>query len=66
MAAAMFKANPNAFQTLERLAAAAERRYVKAIRELERGRDARWTEWSTIRKQSVRAPLNVMVAGGLK
>ena len=38
MAAAMFKANPNAFQTLERLAAAAERSYFKALRELERGR----------------------------
>ena len=37
MAAAMFKANPNAFQTLERLAAA-ERSYCKALRELERGR----------------------------
>ena len=37
MAAAMFKANPNAFQTLERLAAA-ERSYFKALRELERGR----------------------------
>ena len=39
MAAAMFKSNPNAFQTLERLAAAAERSYFKAIRELERGRE---------------------------
>ena len=38
MAAAMFKANPNAFLTLERMAAAAERSYFKAIRELERGR----------------------------
>ena len=38
MAAAMFKANPNAFQTLERMAAAAERSYFKALRELERGR----------------------------
>ena len=40
MAAAMFKANPNAFQTLERMAHAAERSYFKAIRELERGRQS--------------------------
>ena len=40
MAAAMFKANPNAFQTLERLAHAAERSYFKAIRELERDRES--------------------------
>ena len=36
VAANMLKANPNAFQTLERYAIAAERSYHKAIRELEK------------------------------
>ena len=56
MAAAMFKSNPNAFQTLERLAAAAERSYFKAIRELERGRENPAAAGFTKRTQILRPP----------